>query len=70
MSQKERYYTLKTQNINSNKTVQGKILDIGGGGEGIIGQVLGDKVVTIDKLKEELEEAPEGPLKVVWMQKS
>lgn len=66
MSQKERYYTLKTQNINLNKlTVKGKILDIGGGGEGIIGQVLGDKVVAIDKLKEELEEAPVGPLKVV-----
>ncbi|MFW6247231.1 MAG: class I SAM-dependent methyltransferase [bacterium] len=66
MSQQERYYTLKTQNVNlNNLTVKGKILDIGGGGEGIIGQVLGDKVVAIDKLKEELEEAPEGPLKVV-----
>ncbi|MFW6025842.1 MAG: class I SAM-dependent methyltransferase [Candidatus Woesearchaeota archaeon] len=66
MNQQERYYTLETQNINlNNLTVQGKILDIGGGGEGIIGQVLGDKIVSIDKLKEELEEAPEGPLKIV-----
>ena len=66
MNQQERYYTLETQNIDlDDLTVQGKILDIGGGGEGIIGQVLGDKVVAIDKSKEELEEAPEGPLKVV-----
>ena len=36
----------------------GSILDIGGGGEAIIGQVYGDKVIAIDNRQEELDEAP------------
>ena len=43
----------------------GLILDIGGGGEGIIGKLKGDQVVAIDRIKRELEEAPIGPLKIV-----
>ena len=43
----------------------GYVLDIGGGGEGIIGVLKGEKVIAIDMRKEELEEAPEGPLKIV-----
>jgi ubiquinone/menaquinone biosynthesis C-methylase UbiE len=44
---------------------QGFILDIGGGGEGVIGQLKGDQVIAIDISKRELEEAPPGPLKIV-----
>mgnify|MGYP001223851904 FL=1 len=40
----------------------GLILDIGGGGEGIIGQLMGRQVVAIDLLRQELEDAPAGPL--------
>jgi ubiquinone/menaquinone biosynthesis C-methylase UbiE len=43
----------------------GFILDIGGGGEGVIGQLKGTQVVAIDVSARELAEAPEGPLKVV-----
>jgi SAM-dependent methyltransferase len=43
----------------------GFILDIGGGGEGIIGQVKGKQVVAIDPSRRELLEAADGPLKVV-----
>lgn len=43
----------------------GYILDIGGGGEGVIGLLKGDCVVAIDTRKSELEEAPDGPLKIV-----
>jgi ubiquinone/menaquinone biosynthesis C-methylase UbiE len=43
----------------------GLILDIGGGGEGIIGRLKGNQVVAIDRLKPELEQAPAGPLKIV-----
>jgi ubiquinone/menaquinone biosynthesis C-methylase UbiE len=43
----------------------GFILDIGGGGEGIIGQVKSTQVVAIDLIKRELAEAPPGPLKIV-----
>ncbi len=43
----------------------GYILDIGGGGEGIIGQMKPAQVIAIDLSKQELEEAPAGPLKIV-----
>ncbi len=43
----------------------GWILDIGGGGEGIIGRLKESNVIAIDIKKEELEEAPSGPLKLI-----
>ncbi|MHA2405181.1 MAG: class I SAM-dependent methyltransferase [Candidatus Hermodarchaeia archaeon] len=43
----------------------GWILDIGGGGEGIIGRLKGSMVIALDLKKEELEEAPAGPLKLI-----
>ncbi len=43
----------------------GYILDIGGGGEGIIGRLQGQQVIAIDSNRRELEEAPAGPLKIV-----
>jgi ubiquinone/menaquinone biosynthesis C-methylase UbiE len=43
----------------------GFILDIGGGGEGVIGQLKGQQVIAIDINKRELEDAPPGPLKIV-----
>ena len=43
----------------------GYVLDVGGGGEGIIGILKGERVVAIDVHKCELEEAPAGPLKIV-----
>ena len=44
---------------------EGYVLDIGGGGEGIIGQMKPRQVIAIDLSKRELEEAPAGPLKIV-----
>ena len=44
---------------------EGFILDIGGGGEGVIGRLKGKDVVAIDNRKEELEETSDGPLKIV-----
>ncbi len=43
----------------------GYVLDIGGGGEGIIGCMKPSQVVAIDLFKEELLQAPPGPLKIV-----
>ena len=43
----------------------GFILDIGGGGEGVIGRLKGKDAVAIDIHKEELEETDEGPLKII-----
>jgi ubiquinone/menaquinone biosynthesis C-methylase UbiE len=44
---------------------EGRILDLGGGGEGIIGLLKGDQVVAIDPNGRELADAPDGPLKIV-----
>lgn len=46
---------------------QGLILDIGGGGEGVIGQLKGKQVVAVDLSKRELEEAPGNPLVKIVM---
>ncbi len=46
---------------------EGLILDIGGGGEGVIAQLKGRQVVAIDLSKRELDEAPGQPLLKVVM---
>lgn len=43
----------------------GRILDIGGGGEGVIGQVKGAQVVAIDLYAWGMKRTPPGPLKLV-----
>jgi len=45
--------------------IPGRILDIGGGGEGIISRCFGDRVVAIDTRKDELEESPDFGLKII-----
>ena len=44
---------------------EGHIVDIGGGGEGVIGQLKPKQTIAVDLIKRELEEAPPGPLKIV-----
>lgn len=47
---------IKKHTINlRNITMEGRILDNGGGGEGVIGQLKGEIVVAIDLKKSELE---------------
>ncbi|MGF7059152.1 class I SAM-dependent methyltransferase [Brassicibacter mesophilus] len=66
MNQDERMYVIKNQKIVIEKELDvNRILDIGGGGEGVIGLCYGDKVIAIDRSKDELEESPDGPLKIV-----
>jgi SAM-dependent methyltransferase len=61
-----RIYFLERQEITlSGFDAPGYILDIGGGGEGVIGQLMGERVIAIDPMQAELEEAPEGPLKII-----
>lgn len=46
--------------IKLGRTLSGSILDVGGGGEGIIGRIYQEQVVAIDNSQEELDEAPGG----------
>lgn len=49
MNQDERMFSIDVQSIDlEGFSLNGRVLDIGGGGEGIIGQLLGEKVVVID----------------------
>jgi len=62
----ERIFRYERQPILvSNFDASGWILDIGAGGEGIIGQLKGTQVVGIDLSARELQGAPPGPLKIV-----
>ncbi|MBD3194817.1 MAG: methyltransferase domain-containing protein [Candidatus Lokiarchaeota archaeon] len=57
---KEIVHFAPSQTLNLNRySFNGRILDIGGGGEGIIGQLSGESVVAIDLHKEEFHEAIE-----------
>jgi ubiquinone/menaquinone biosynthesis C-methylase UbiE len=59
-------------NVFDSVTLEGKdfaadgpILDIGGGGEGVIGRLKGKQVIAIDLHQDELDEAADGPQKMV-----
>ena len=45
--------------------LQGSIVDIGGGGEGVMSRLCGNGVVAIDKRRDELMESPDIGLKIV-----
>ena len=47
------------------RSFDGFVLDVGGGGEGIIGMLYGAKTVAIDKLRNELSETSNVALKIV-----
>lgn len=51
--------------VRLEKTLEGSILDIGGGGEGVIGRLYTDQVTAIDNRQEELDEAPGGYRKLL-----
>jgi len=62
----QRLYKTETQSIELNPVeTEGFILDIGGGGEGIIGKLNGKQVIAIDTSKEELQETQNEALKIV-----
>ena len=51
--------------INLKKELKGDILDIGGGGEGIIGRLYTNHVISIDNRQDELDEVPDFCKKVL-----
>lgn len=62
----EEYYTIEKQTIEMKPIeTNGFILDIGGGGEGIIGRMNGRNVIAIDTRIEELEETKNESMKIV-----
>lgn len=64
MSKKEFYYCSPQQVFLKPLVTDGWILDIGGGGEGVIGQLMGDCVIAIDTRMDELLETENHALKL------
>lgn len=63
--EKHELYFYPKQSITLNDfDANGLILDIAGGGEGVIAQLKEDQVIAIDKNVRELKEAPSGGLKL------
>jgi len=64
---RDRVYLVDQQTIRVEDpfTDDDLILDLGGGGEGVIGQLRGRQVVAIDRRPDELEEAAPGPIKLI-----
>ena len=52
-------------NLKLKRELHGSILDIGGGGEGIISRLYGADVISIDIRRDELDEAPANCSKIV-----
>jgi ubiquinone/menaquinone biosynthesis C-methylase UbiE len=66
MNTEPRLHKIERQYVTLNPIdAPGWILDLGGGGEGVIGQLCGERVVAIDRMRRELEEAPGGALKII-----
>jgi SAM-dependent methyltransferase len=62
---KQRYLTETQTVVMRPVKAEGLILDVGGGGEGIIGKLNGKQVVSIDTSAEELEDTKNDSLKIV-----
>lgn len=62
-----RFYVIPEQEVHLiDFDNQGRwVLDIGGGGEGIIGMLKGREVIAIDRIKEELAETNNDALKII-----
>lgn len=65
LNQEQFFYFKRQEIVLGDFESPGLILDVGGGGEGIIGRLKGQQVIAIDASRKELEDAPPGPLKIV-----
>jgi ubiquinone/menaquinone biosynthesis C-methylase UbiE len=59
------YYFKRQEVLVEDFEANGLILDIGGGGEGVIGRMKGAQVIAIDTSRQDLENSAPGPLKIV-----
>ena len=62
----KKVHLCKTQKISfqTPQDIAFPIIDLGGGGEGIIGQLYKENVTAVDSRQDELDETPDGPTKV------
>jgi ubiquinone/menaquinone biosynthesis C-methylase UbiE len=61
------YYEYPRQTVKIQKIPNGTIIDIGGGGEGIIAQIGKEKVTAVDKLQSEIDEGKPNAPEAIWV---
>ena len=61
-----RSYLFRKQRVVIEEIPTGKIIDIGGGGEGIIAQIGGENITVIDKRESEIKEAQSKAPTATW----
>ena len=65
-SKEKRRHFIEMQRVKLTRfECTGPILDVGGGGEGAVGILMGERVIAADRKRSELDEAPPRPVKVV-----
>ncbi len=61
------YFEYPRQTVKVQKIPKGTIVDIGGGGEGIIAQIGKERVTAVDKLESEINEAKPHAPEAIWI---
>jgi ubiquinone/menaquinone biosynthesis C-methylase UbiE len=57
-----KYFLMRPQNITIDSIPDGSVIDIGGGGEGVIAQIGAERITAVDKYQNEIDEAkPNAP---------
>ncbi|MFW9903514.1 MAG: class I SAM-dependent methyltransferase [Candidatus Thorarchaeota archaeon] len=62
-----KYIFVRPQKITIESIPDGSVIDIGGGGEGIIAQIGNEKITAIDKNQSEIDEAKPNAPKANWI---
>ena len=61
------YFFTRSQKIIIDSIPDGSVIDIGGGGEGIIAQIGNERITAIDKNQSEINEAKPNAPKANWI---
>lgn len=61
------YHRLPLQELTVSSIPNGSVLDIGGGGEGVIAQIGRERITAIDKLESEIKEAQPNAPEAKWV---
>jgi ubiquinone/menaquinone biosynthesis C-methylase UbiE len=62
-----KYFFIRPQKISIESIPDGSVIDIGGGGEGIIAQIGNERITAVDKLQSEIDEAKPNAPKANWI---
>ena len=62
-----KYFFIRPQKISIESIPDGSVIDIGGGGEGVIAQIGNERITAVDKHQSEIDEAKPNAPKANWI---